>query len=77
MVITLDFDQMITFQQPRFEPGMDLFFSPPRESQPHALTSTEMYDWGMDEGDNSQHSCPESGLVTFFADLATPDASDL
>ena len=26
VVITLDFDQ-ITFQQPRFEPGMDLFLS--------------------------------------------------
>ena len=27
VVITLDFDCMITFQQPRFEPGMDLIFS--------------------------------------------------
>ena len=26
VVITLDFDYMITFQQPRFEPGMDLLF---------------------------------------------------
>ena len=26
VVITLDFDYMITFQQPRFEPGMDLSF---------------------------------------------------
>ena len=25
VVITLDFDYVITFQQPRFEPGMDLF----------------------------------------------------
>ena len=25
VVITLDFDYMIIFQQPRFEPGMDLF----------------------------------------------------
>ena len=30
MVITLDFDYMITFQQPRFEPGMDLILSPIR-----------------------------------------------
>ena len=27
MVITLDFDCVITFQQPRFEPGMDLIFA--------------------------------------------------
>jgi len=26
VVITLDFDYALTFQQPRFEPGMDLFF---------------------------------------------------
>ena len=26
VVITLDFDRTITFQQPRFEPGMDLLF---------------------------------------------------
>ena len=26
VVITLDFDYVITFQQPLFEPGMDLFF---------------------------------------------------
>ena len=55
VVITLDFDRGITFQQPRFEPGMDLAFLAP------AVSLTLMF---ANSGEACNQDCTEKRLCS-------------